>query len=101
MVTKLDIVRQNAISLKLKYDECIQKGDVFKMRSWRNTISPLAIHAMSNKWFEVLGLFEIGQVQTGIFVQILWLKIYRSRIRGPYGRCCERDEAGEIRSHPT
>ena len=39
-----------------------------KMRSWRNAASPLASLAMPNRWFDQLGLFDMGSVQTGISV---------------------------------
>lgn len=38
-----------------------------KMNSWRNANSPLACYAMSNKWFEDIGLFSLEQVKTGWF----------------------------------
>ena len=37
-----------------------------KMQSWRNSASPLASYALPNKYFEELGLFDLGSVQTGI-----------------------------------
>ena len=40
-----------------------------KMNSWRNSKSPLASFAMSNKWFDELGLYSMETVETG------WLKI--------------------------
>ena len=40
-----------------------------KMNSWRNSKSPLASFAMSNMWFDELGLFSMDMVKTG------WLKI--------------------------
>ena len=39
-----------------------------KMKSWRNSNSPLASYAMPNKWFDELGLYSIAEVETG------WLK---------------------------
>lgn len=38
-----------------------------KMNSWRNSCSPLANHAMPNKWFEEIGLFSMEHVRTGGF----------------------------------
>ncbi|MCK4842919.1 MAG: group II intron reverse transcriptase/maturase [Methylococcales bacterium] len=40
-----------------------------KMKSWRNSNSPLACYAMPNKWFDELGLYSVAEVETG------WLKI--------------------------
>ncbi len=40
-----------------------------KMKSWRNSNSPLASYAMPNKCFDELGLYSIEVVETG------WLKI--------------------------
>ena len=40
-----------------------------KMKSWRNSNSPLASYAMPNRWFDELGLYSIAEVETG------WLKI--------------------------
>ncbi len=37
-----------------------------KMNSWRNSASPLAHHAMSNKWFNELGLYQVDKVKTGV-----------------------------------
>lgn len=41
-----------------------------KMSSWRNSASPLASYSLPNEYFEVLGLFDMGKVQTGISVKI-------------------------------
>lgn len=35
------------------------------MNSWRNAASPLANYAMPNQWFDELGLYRIGNVNTG------------------------------------
>jgi group II intron reverse transcriptase/maturase len=40
-----------------------------KMSSWRNAGSPLANYAMPNEWFQELGLFELGRVETGYLPQ--------------------------------
>ena len=37
-----------------------------KMKSWRNSSSPLAHYAMPNSWFEALGLYQIDKVETGV-----------------------------------
>ena len=37
-----------------------------KMKSWRNSGSPLAHYAMSNSWFSMLGLYQIDKVETGV-----------------------------------
>jgi len=44
------------------------KGDFKKIRmqSWHNSKSPLASYALPNKYFDDLGLFDLGSVQTGI-----------------------------------
>jgi len=41
-----------------------------KMQSWRNARSPLAHYAMSNKWFDEIGLFNLDAIPTGIHVPI-------------------------------
>ncbi|NLV00314.1 group II intron reverse transcriptase/maturase, partial [Marinomonas sp. UCMA 3892] len=35
------------------------------MTSWRNAASPLASHAMPNKWFDEQGLVNLEEVRTG------------------------------------
>lgn len=40
-----------------------------KMNSWRDARSPLANYAMPNVWFQELGLFELGRVETGYLPQ--------------------------------
>ena len=44
------------------------QGDFNKigMHSWRNSRSPLASYALPNKYFDDLGLFDLGSVQTGM-----------------------------------
>ena len=37
-----------------------------RMRSWRNSKSPLASYSMPNAWFDELGLFDLGKVETGL-----------------------------------
>jgi group II intron reverse transcriptase/maturase len=37
-----------------------------KMNSWRSAKSPLANYAMPNKWFKEIGLYQIGEVKTGV-----------------------------------
>ncbi len=37
-----------------------------KMNSWRNAASPLASYAMPNSWFKEIGLYSIGEVETGV-----------------------------------
>ena len=37
-----------------------------KMKSWRNSCSPLAHYAMPNSWFEGLFLYQIDKVETGV-----------------------------------
>jgi hypothetical protein len=37
-----------------------------KMKSWRNSGSPLAHYAMPNAWFKVIGLYGIDEVKTGV-----------------------------------
>ncbi len=39
-----------------------------QMNSWRNAVSPLASYAMSNRWFEEIGLHQIDKVKTGFLV---------------------------------
>lgn len=39
-----------------------------KMRSWRNAASPLANLAMTNRWLETMGLFNLESVEVGISV---------------------------------
>ena len=39
-----------------------------QMNSWRNSASPLANYAMPNNWFKEIGLYQINEVKTGIFV---------------------------------
>jgi len=39
------------------------------MNLWRNAGSPLANYAMPNEWFQELGLFELGRVETGYLPQ--------------------------------
>jgi len=41
-----------------------------KMNSWRNSSSPQASYSLPNKYFDKLGLFNIGKVQTGVTVLI-------------------------------
>ena len=41
-----------------------------KMNSWRNSSSPQASYSLPNKYFDELGLFNIGKVQTGVTVLI-------------------------------
>jgi len=41
-----------------------------KMLSWRNSASPLANYAMTNKWFEELGLYSIEKVRTGVLAPV-------------------------------
>lgn len=38
------------------------------MNSWRNSVSPLGHHAMSNAWFKVIGLYGIDQVKTEVLI---------------------------------
>jgi group II intron reverse transcriptase/maturase len=46
------------------------KGDFqyIRMSSWSNSASPLASFSMPNKWFAELGLFDLGKVETGLYV---------------------------------
>ena len=37
-----------------------------KMKSWRNSASPLSHYAMPNEWFQVIGLYGIDEVKTGV-----------------------------------
>ena len=37
-----------------------------KMNSWRNAASPLANFAMPNSWFNLIGLYQIDEVKTGV-----------------------------------
>ena len=37
-----------------------------KMKSWRNSGSPLAHYAMPNRWFKEIGLYGIDEVKTGV-----------------------------------
>jgi len=43
------------------------KGDFqfIKMASWRNAACQLSHWAMTNSWFETLGLFSMDMVKTG------------------------------------
>lgn len=38
-----------------------------KMDSWRNSASPLANYAMQNSWFKAIGLYQLDEVETGVF----------------------------------
>lgn len=48
------------------------KGDFdrIKMRSWRNSCSPLIHFALPNKHFKEIGLYDLGLVKTGISVSV-------------------------------
>lgn len=37
-----------------------------KMKSWRNSGSPLSHYAMPNSWFNEIGLYSIDKVETGV-----------------------------------
>ena len=54
---------------RLKQLNYVPPFKFIKMNSWRNSKSPLASFAMSNKWFDELGLYSMETVETG------WLKI--------------------------
>ena len=45
-----------------------------KMNSWRNSASPLANYAMSNKWFEEMKLFSMEGVNTGWIARSVYIK---------------------------
>lgn len=49
------------------------KGEfkTIKMQSWRNSCSPLAHYAMSNRFFTETGLFDLTNVETGISVSVV------------------------------
>lgn len=44
------------------------------MNSWRNSASPLANYAMSNKWFEELNLFLMDSINTGWIAPSAYIK---------------------------
>ena len=39
---------------------------LISMSSWRNSASPLASYAMPNSWFNEIGLYHVGEVETGV-----------------------------------
>lgn len=41
---------------------------LIKMRSWRNSASPLVSMALPNKYFRELGLFDLAGIKTGLLV---------------------------------
>ena len=48
------------------------------MSKWNTSLSPLASYAMPNSWFDELGAFDAGSVNTGgisgyVSMQELWL----------------------------
>ncbi|WP_252097671.1 reverse transcriptase domain-containing protein [Pseudoalteromonas sp. NBT06-2] len=48
---------------QLKYKPPFKR---IKMKSWRNSMSPLASYAMPNSWFKDIGLYQIDEVKTGV-----------------------------------
>ena len=67
------------------------------MTRWRNSASPLINMALPNSWFQELGLVSLDSFNVGILRRYYEkrLRFARSRVRGPYARFCERDNAAE------